>query len=65
MLWVVSMQSNWPRLNAPLMSGLARATRCAVPVMGPIRRSNHASVRPMAALSASAEAAPKAIIAAI
>ena len=42
MFWVVSMQSNWPRLNAPVVSGLARATRCAVPVMGPIRRSNHA-----------------------
>src|SRR5215472_14181185 len=64
-LLVVSMQSNWPRLSAPPMSGPARATRCAVPVMGAMRRSNHASVRPMAALSASAEAEPEAIIAAI
>jgi hypothetical protein len=45
--------------------GPARATRIAVPVMGAMRRSNHASVRPMAARSACAEADPDAMIAAI
>jgi hypothetical protein len=52
-LTIVSMQSNWPGLPAPTpASGPARATRIVVPVMGAIRRSNHASVRPIAALSA-------------
>src|SRR5206468_3763316 len=47
------------------MSGPARATRVVVPVKGAMRRSNQASVRPMAALSACAEAEPDAMIAAI
>src|SRR5438034_4328025 len=45
------------------MSGPARATRVVVPVKGAMRRSNQASVRPMAALSACAEAEPDAMIA--
>ena len=47
------------------MSGPARATRVVVPVKGAMRRSNQASVRPMAALSACAEAEPDVMIAAI